>query len=122
MHKVLSTGNQHSNMIYPTLTKTKKNHGRNQVRCSLLDLTAYTFVSPVDHIGVVSAGNEAIIVELKILPIDHQVLSYFEFIAGSDITDYFNYGFTEETWAQYSDRQRQLRYENSLARLNPMHV
>ena len=23
---------------------------------------------------------------------------------GADITDYFNYGFTEETWAAYSNR------------------
>ena len=41
---------------------------------------------------------------------------------GSDIGDYFNYGFTEETWAQYCDRQRRLRAENNLARLNAAHV
>jgi hypothetical protein len=41
---------------------------------------------------------------------------------GADISDYFNYGFTEETWAQYCDRQRRLRSENNLARLNPVHV
>ena len=28
--------------------------------------------------------------------------------AGADITDYFNYGFTEETWQQYCDKQRRL--------------
>lgn len=44
------------------------------------------------------------------------------FCLGADITDYFNYGFTEETWAQYSDRQRRLRSENNTARLNAMHV
>ncbi len=43
-------------------------------------------------------------------------------ILGADITDYFNYGFTEETWAQYSERQRRLRAENNLARLNINHV
>ena len=41
---------------------------------------------------------------------------------GADISDYFNYGFTEETWAQYCDRQRRLRAENNLARLNVAHV
>ena len=30
---------------------------------------------------------------------------------GADITDYFNYGFTEETWKIYCDRQRRLRNE-----------
>ncbi len=43
-------------------------------------------------------------------------------ILGADITDYFNYGFTEETWAPYCDRQRRLRSESSLPRLNPVHV
>ena len=27
---------------------------------------------------------------------------------GADITDYFNYGFTEETWAAYSNRSNSL--------------
>ncbi|KAH7639947.1 hypothetical protein HUG17_3980 [Dermatophagoides farinae] len=31
---------------------------------------------------------------------------------GSDITDYFNYGFTEETWKVYCDRQRKIRAMN----------
>jgi hypothetical protein len=30
---------------------------------------------------------------------------------GADITDYFNYGFTEDTWKAYSDRQKRLRFE-----------
>jgi len=32
---------------------------------------------------------------------------------GADITDYFNYGFTEETWAAYSNRQRRMRVNES---------
>ena len=28
---------------------------------------------------------------------------------GADITDYFNYGFTEDTWKIYSERQKALR-------------
>jgi len=28
---------------------------------------------------------------------------------GADITDYFNYGFTEDTWSAYCDRQKTLR-------------
>ncbi|CAF1545141.1 unnamed protein product [Adineta ricciae] len=44
------------------------------------------------------------------------------FCTGADITDYFNYGFTEETWAQYCDRQRRLRADNNLARLNAAHM
>ncbi|CAG0914661.1 unnamed protein product [Notodromas monacha] len=31
---------------------------------------------------------------------------------GADITDYFNYGFTEESWRAYCDRQRRLRVES----------
>jgi hypothetical protein len=30
---------------------------------------------------------------------------------GADITDYFNYGFNEETWKFYIEKQRQLRAE-----------
>ncbi|VDO13052.1 unnamed protein product, partial [Rodentolepis nana] len=30
---------------------------------------------------------------------------------GADITDYFNYGFTEDTWNQYVEKQRILRQE-----------
>uniref|UniRef100_A0A915BQ32 Pre-mRNA 3'-end-processing factor FIP1 n=1 Tax=Parascaris univalens TaxID=6257 RepID=A0A915BQ32_PARUN len=30
---------------------------------------------------------------------------------GADITDYFNYGFCEETWNMYCERQKKLRSE-----------
>ncbi|VDM63080.1 unnamed protein product [Angiostrongylus costaricensis] len=30
---------------------------------------------------------------------------------GADITDYFNYGFTEDTWNSYCERQKKLRQE-----------
>ncbi|CAG0905492.1 unnamed protein product, partial [Cyprideis torosa] len=33
---------------------------------------------------------------------------------GADITDYFNYGFTEETWILYCERQRKLRMESGV--------
>ena len=33
---------------------------------------------------------------------------------GTDISDYFNYGFTEETWKAYCEKQRQLRQEFSI--------
>eukprot|EP01133_Synstelium_polycarpum_P004250 gene4250-4958_t len=32
---------------------------------------------------------------------------------GADITDYFNYNFTEETWMVYRERQNQLRAEQA---------
>jgi pre-mRNA 3'-end-processing factor FIP1 len=32
---------------------------------------------------------------------------------GADITDYFNYGFTEETWIGYCMKQKRLRQENT---------
>uniref|UniRef100_A0A915D0W1 Pre-mRNA 3'-end-processing factor FIP1 n=1 Tax=Ditylenchus dipsaci TaxID=166011 RepID=A0A915D0W1_9BILA len=32
---------------------------------------------------------------------------------GADITDYFNFGFNEDTWNQYCERQRKLRVEYS---------
>jgi pre-mRNA 3'-end-processing factor FIP1 len=31
---------------------------------------------------------------------------------GADITDYFNYGFTEETWRAYTERQKRMRFES----------
>ena len=33
---------------------------------------------------------------------------------GADITDYFNYGFTEDTWKQYCEKQRRMRMEPQL--------
>merc|ERR1712013_325367 len=36
---------------------------------------------------------------------------------GADITDYFNYGFSEDTWAGYCNRQRRLRVNESGAGL-----
>lgn len=33
---------------------------------------------------------------------------------GSDITDYFNYGFNEETWRAYCERQRRMRTESGV--------
>ncbi|KAL3205948.1 hypothetical protein MRX96_040536 [Rhipicephalus microplus] len=33
---------------------------------------------------------------------------------GADITDYFNYGFNEDTWKVYCDRQRKLRSDNNV--------
>lgn len=33
---------------------------------------------------------------------------------GADITDYFNYGFTEDTWKQYCEKQRRMRLELSM--------
>lgn len=32
---------------------------------------------------------------------------------GADITDYFNYGFNEETWRAYCERQKQMRLNES---------
>ena len=31
---------------------------------------------------------------------------------GAEITDYFNYGFTEDTWKAYCEKQRRLRLDN----------
>ena len=42
------------------------------------------------------------------------IISTFNIILnpiGADITDYFNYGFTEETWKLYCERQRQMKSE-----------
>lgn len=36
---------------------------------------------------------------------------------GADITDYFNYGFNEETWIAYCEKQRQLRSLNPQTRV-----
>ncbi len=37
---------------------------------------------------------------------------------GADITDYFNYGFTEDTWNIYCERQKKLRSEFGAANAN----
>ncbi|CAF1005489.1 unnamed protein product [Adineta steineri] len=52
---------------------------------------------------------------------DLHIFLCYAIILGADIVDYFNYGFTEEVWAQYCNRQRQLSSDNNLARLNPVH-
>ncbi|XP_013399653.1 pre-mRNA 3'-end-processing factor FIP1 isoform X2 [Lingula anatina] len=31
---------------------------------------------------------------------------------GADVTDYFNYGFNEDTWMQYCEKQRRMRLES----------
>lgn len=36
---------------------------------------------------------------------------------GADITDYFNYGFNEETWRAYCERQKKMRLHESGAGL-----
>ena len=41
-------------------------------------------------------------------------------ITGADITDYFNYGFTEETWRLYCEKQRRTKTE--VAQLNKIAV
>ena len=33
---------------------------------------------------------------------------------GADLSDYFNYGFTEDTWFQYCERQRAMRNESGV--------
>lgn len=40
---------------------------------------------------------------------------------GADITDYFNYGFNEETWRAYCERQKRMRHESGagLSSLGP---
>ena len=49
----------------------------------------------------------------------HIVLFSYHFIfsLGADITDYFNYGFTEDTWQAYCSRQRRMRVNESGAGL-----
>lgn len=37
--------------------------------------------------------------------------SVFLLHSGADIADYFNYGFTEDTWKLYCDKQRKMRGE-----------
>ncbi|CAH8551649.1 unnamed protein product [Heterobilharzia americana] len=39
---------------------------------------------------------------------------------GADITDYFNYGFTEETWVQYCEKQKILRQEYANTTIKPV--
>lgn len=39
---------------------------------------------------------------------------------GADITDYFNYGFNEDTWRAYCERQKRMRIHESGAGLLPM--
>ena len=45
---------------------------------------------------------------------------FFKNTPGADITDYFNYGFTEETWRLYCEKQR--RTKTDVATLNKIAV
>ena len=40
-------------------------------------------------------------------------LVLFQCVPGADITDYFNYGFNEDTWTKYCEKQRRLRMDNN---------
>ncbi|KAJ8951790.1 hypothetical protein NQ318_019763 [Aromia moschata] len=41
---------------------------------------------------------------------------------GADITDYFNYGFNEDTWRAYCERQKRMRVNESGVGLAPMNA
>ena len=41
----------------------------------------------------------------------HTHVPYTHYYPGADITDYFNYGFSEETWKLYNDKQKRTRAE-----------
>lgn len=41
---------------------------------------------------------------------------------GADITDYFNYGFNEDTWRAYCERQKRMRVHESGVGLAPMNA
>ena len=59
--------------------------------------------------GFVSAGAEFSWVNPNRVHLCVHVSVWTCFVsAGADITDYFNYGFTEETWQQYCEKQRRL--------------
>ncbi|KAJ3615584.1 hypothetical protein Zmor_016305, partial [Zophobas morio] len=56
--------------------------------------------------GIVKSGNEMV----NIYDYDPEVDQDKPWRKpGADITDYFNYGFTEDTWKIYRERQRELR-------------
>lgn len=40
-------------------------------------------------------------------------LIFYISLLDADITDYFNYGFNEESWKVYCDKQKYLRTENN---------
>lgn len=63
-------------------------------------------VEEFDHIGTIN-GQPATEVDLESME-DKPWRK-----PGADITDYFNYGFTEETWAAYINRQKMLRTNES---------
>lgn len=50
---------------------------------------------------------------MVLLPRAVSVTKYWHCVRtiGADITDYFNYGFTEDTWKQYCEKQRRLRMD-----------
>lgn len=41
---------------------------------------------------------------------------------GADISDYFNYGFNEETWFKYCERQKRMRIQESGAGLTGLGI
>ena len=47
----------------------------------------------------------------------YEWITKLSFVLGADITDYFNYGFTEDTWQAYCSRQRRMRVNESGAGL-----
>lgn len=56
---------------------------------------------------MISHGN------FQVLNVCFFTCATLSYTTGADITDYFNYGFTEETWKLYCERQRQMKSEVS---------
>ena len=113
---------------YRCLTLTWRvliNRGRNQVSmicCFLFSLflslslslflntmyntsgsTIFFLLSPPSSLSPLSPSSPSL---LPLPPLPRSLLA-----PGADITDYFNYGFSEETWKLYCDKQRKMRYE-----------
>jgi len=59
-------------------------------------------VEEFDQIGTI---NEQVAVDIDLESLEEKPWRK----PGADITDYFNYGFTEDTWAAYCNRQKTLR-------------
>ena len=45
----------------------------------------------------------------KLTNFSSDIPSLLSLYSGADITDYFNYGFNEETWTAYCEKHRTLR-------------
>ncbi len=98
----------------PSFSSVQGQSGQSQTPKSMQAQNAVTgpnlLVQPQSGPSPIVAQNQRNVFDLDIDTLEEKPWRK----PGVDITDYFNYGFNEDTWRQYCGKQVQLRLEQSM--------